>query len=163
MFVLVQVFLGVNQIGRVRRKVEKRGPGVLQVEDDGIFVRRLNALNHLEQTFTSADRPLRPHDPIPAGLDIRRGQLFAFVKLHALMELEGVRRFILRSGPGLSEIADDLGKPVRVKPHQGVVTRRHRDQYLERTFLVHIQARWIAGDSDPQDAAVFRFFSGQYR
>ncbi|PYN24807.1 MAG: hypothetical protein DMD99_09935 [Candidatus Rokuibacteriota bacterium] len=134
----------------------------MQSDDHGKALGSFDALVHLIVPPPWADHAPRGKDHlVPAGLDVRRGQLAAIVEFDPFVEREGVREVIARDLPGLGHIPDDLGVVVGVDDEQVIVDGAHRLGHREGLFLVSVQTGRVGGQGHPQDPAATRLFLTQ--
>src|SRR4029450_5296127 len=128
-------------------------------EDRGDAVWSLDALDHLIVPPPWTDHTRRGKDHlVPAGLDVRRGQLAAIVELDPLVQRECIGKVIARRLPGLGHIPDDLGKVVGVQDEQIVVDGAHRLGHCEGLLLVRVQAGGGGSQGHPQNPSATRLF-----
>jgi hypothetical protein len=70
--ILLEIFFGKNEVGRVGQRPQERRGGVVQAKDDGVGVKGFDALDRLIEGTSRANRPLwRPDDLVSTGLDGR--------------------------------------------------------------------------------------------
>jgi hypothetical protein len=133
-------------------------PGLGELEDDRLLVRRLDLADRREQSRARDHHALRRlADSVVGRLHVLGRELRAVVELHALTQVEGVGLAVLGDFPAVRQVGDDgLARIARVAPDQVVEHAGLAAQTVDRTGLVEVEVRRARGDGVFQDAARFR-------
>ena len=110
--------------GGLRQFERQQAAGAVEVDDDGVRVRRLHRLHGPEQLLLLV-RALRPGIALELRLHVGGVEVRAVVILHPLLEAERVGGAVFGDGPGLREHGMDVAAAVESRQSFEDVVQRH--------------------------------------
>ena len=154
----------VNAVPRARKVRQHRRIRLLQLEDDGQRIGRVDRGDVGVALFPQGQHALRRlADAVVGRLDVFGRQRRSVVKLDALFELERVGQPVLGHGPRIRNVAHDLRILRGVELEQRRIMRAHWMDERERGLRVAIVVGRLGAHGEFEQAAGDRRFRGEHR
>ena len=154
----------IDAVPRAREIGQHGGVGFFQLEHHRQRIGRFNRGDVGITFFAQRQHAFRRlADAVVGRLDVFRAQDRAIVKLHALLQLEGIGKAVFGDRPRLRDVADDFWILRGIEFQQRRVMRPHGVDECERRLRMAIVIRRLGTDRELEQSAGHRSFGGDTR